>query len=55
VSDDVGLDADGSTYRDGAESSESADGSNYRVADEPGTEIADGSNYRDEPVVGVAW
>ena len=23
-------------------------GSNYRVADEPGTEIADGSNYRDE-------
>ena len=26
--------------------SEQADGSNYRVEDEPGDEIADGSNYR---------
>ena len=25
-----------------------ADGSNYRVSDDPGTEIADGSNYRDD-------
>ena len=41
--------ADGSNYRDETEGSESADGSNYRVSDDPGTEIAAGSNYRDEP------
>ena len=50
VSDDAGLEtADGSNHRDGAESSESADGSNCRVAGELGTEIADGADYRDEP------
>ena len=30
------------------EGSEIADGSNYRVTDDPGSEAADGSNYRDE-------
>jgi len=29
--------------------SDIADGSNYRVSNEPGSVIADGSNYRDEP------
>ena len=28
--------------------SEQADGSSYRVEDEPGDEIADGSNYRED-------
>ena len=28
--------------------SETADGSNYRVTDEPGSAVADGSNYRDD-------
>ena len=32
--------------------SEIADGSNYRVEDEPGSETADGSNYREEDVEG---
>jgi hypothetical protein len=30
------------------DASETADGSNYRVAEDPGAEIADGSNYRDD-------
>ena len=31
---------------------EIADGSNYRVEDEPGSETADGSNYREEDAEG---
>jgi hypothetical protein len=34
--------------RDAANRSETADGSNYRVTEEPGSAVADGSNYRDD-------
>lgn len=39
---------DRSTEHEEHEGSEIADGTNYRVKDEPGPEIADGSNYRGE-------
>jgi len=42
--------SDPSTEHEERESSETADGTNYRVKDEPGPKIADGSNYREEDV-----
>jgi len=41
--------ADESNYREDRWSDDVADGSNYRVSDDDGSETADGSNYRDEP------
>ena len=43
---------DASNDRDETAGSDIADGSNYRVEDEPGSETADGSNYREENVEG---
>lgn len=40
--------SDTPTERNEHEGSEVADGSNYRVTDDPGSEAADGSNYRDD-------